>query len=208
MIIKRKLYSEKKESLYRRYQHWFDKKVDKQREKSRKRIENMKDGSFKDICTDVMDPKKNRLYYVTESERQKGFSELKVGQSRVMLCRDPKTGEKYEVVETWDGKKWVEGKRRDRNNSASFRDADDFSNAVMAAFNKKSGQKNFSEKDIIDSIPKKSRGKGKSKVYKDSDAEDYWPYERYCVQFDDQPGIHDVYVDKKTGKISYKGYNK
>lgn len=138
--------------------------------------------------------------------RQKRFSDPKIGSQRISLYRDPKTGGKYEIVETWDGKSWVKGKRQDRSNSSSFRDADDFSNAVMEAFMKK--QKGFSDSDILNSIPKKSRGKGKSKVYKDSDAEEYWPYERYCVQFDDQPGIHDVHIDKKTGKISYKGYNK
>ena len=140
--------------------------------------------------------------------RQRMYSEPKVGSRRLSLFRDPKTGEKYEMEEIWDGKEWKKGKRFDRSNSATFRDADDFSNAVMEALKKKREQKNFSNNDILNSIPKKSRGKGKSKVYKDSDAEDYWPYERYCVQFDDQPGIHDVYVDKKTGKISYKGYNK
>lgn len=143
MILPRqRVFSDKKDqkkSLYKRYNSWFDKQVDERRKKDRKRIKNMKDGSMKDLYTDLMDPEKNRLYYMTESERK---------------------------------------------------------------------QKNFSDKDILNSIPKKSRGKGKSKVYKDSDAEEYWPYERYCVQFDDQPGIHDVHIDKKTGKISYKGYNK
>ena len=106
--------------------------------------------------------------------RQRGFSEIKAGQSRIMLCRDPETGEKYEVVETWDGKKWIEGKRLDRSNSASFRDADDFANSIMSALKKrKTEQKSFSEADILNSIPKKFRGKEKSKVYKDSDAENY-----------------------------------
>ena len=59
--------------------------------------------TMKDLYTYLLDPEKNRLYYMTESERK---------------------------------------------------------------------QKNFSDKDILNSIPKKSRGKGKSKVYKDSDAEE------------------------------------
>lgn len=75
--------------------------------------------------------------------RQKSYSDLKPGSKKIALFRDPKTGEKYEATMIWDGEKWKKGERQDRSNSASFRDADDFSSSVMAKFDNKKAQKSF-----------------------------------------------------------------